>query len=103
MSDTQDKKLETMLQSRRIEPANPNLSEQIILKAQGISQVRTLTVAEWVKRLFGEFHLPQPGYVLACTLVLGVVIGFSVPSDTTPDDGDVAYVQSLLSADESLL
>ncbi|HET8564291.1 MAG TPA: hypothetical protein VFM35_10505 [Candidatus Binatia bacterium] len=104
MSDTQEKKLDTMLQSRRVEPASANLAEQIILKAQETVQVPTMTLAQWVKRLFGEFHLPQPAYVLAFTLVLGVVIGFSVPSDTTtPDDGDVVYVQSFLSADESLL
>lgn len=104
MSDTQDKELETMLQSRRVEPASANLAEQIILKAQGISQVPTITLAQWMKRLFGEFHLPQPVYVLVCTLVLGVVIGFSAPPDTTTaDDADVLYIQSFLYADESLL
>lgn len=104
MSDTKDKKLETMLQSRRVEPARADLAERIILKAQGVPQNQTITLGHWVKRLFGEFYMPQPVYVLACTLILGLVIGFNAPLETTtPEDADAVHVQSFLYVDEGLL
>ena len=59
---------------------------------------------QWVKRLFAEFHLPKPAYVLACTLILGFVLGFNAPLNTSRTvDADVDPVQSFLYADEDLL
>ncbi|HEY3302776.1 MAG TPA: hypothetical protein VGL70_04470 [Candidatus Binatia bacterium] len=103
MSDRDEKlqKLDAMLRSRRMEPAGPDLAQRIILKAQDIPQNQTLPPAQWVKRLFAEFHLPKPAYVLAGTLILGLVLGFNAPVDTTPDDADSA--QNFLYADEDVL
>jgi hypothetical protein len=103
MSDIQDEKLEAMLRARRMEPAGRDLAERIILKARSTPQNQTLPLGQWVKRLFAEFHLPKPAYVLASTLVLGLLAGFTAPSDPTPDDLDGAQVQSFLSADEDVL
>jgi hypothetical protein len=103
MSDRHDEKLEEMLRSRRFEPASPDLAERIVLKAQSIPQSQPIPLAQWVKQLFAEFHLPKPAYVLACALILGFVIGLFTPLDTTPDDPDTAHVQSFLYAEEEPL
>ncbi|MGH7960715.1 MAG: hypothetical protein ACRERD_02675 [Candidatus Binatia bacterium] len=107
MSNTEnqkDHKLEAMLQSRRFESASPDLAERIVLKAQGIRQNQTVSLMQWMKQLFADFHLPRPAYVLAGTLIFGAVVGFNTSLGTTPaDNGDSMYVQSFLYADESLL
>jgi hypothetical protein len=104
MSDNRDEKLETLLRSRRIEPASSDLTQRIILKAQRTPQIKTPPFWQLVRDLFGEFHLPKPAYVLASALVLGVVIGFSAPQEThlAVDDSGVS-IQGFLSADEALL
>lgn len=104
MSDKLEEKLETLLRSRRIEPASPDLAQRIILKARQTPQIQNPPFWQSVRELFGEFHLPKPAYVLASALVLGVVIGFNAPQETTlaVDDSGVS-IQSFLSADEALL
>jgi hypothetical protein len=93
-----------MLRSRWVEPPSPDLAEKIILRAQSIPQSRAFTLAQWLGRLFAEFHLPRPAYVLASALVLGFVVGISAPSDTTTgDQPDTPSVQGFLYADEDLL
>ena len=103
MSKNEDEKLDAMLRSRRVEPPSPDLVERIILRAQSLPQSRTLTLAQWLGRLFAEFHLPRPAYVLACALVLGFVVGLSAPSGTTAVDSDATTIQSFLYADEDAL
>jgi hypothetical protein len=104
MSDNRDEKLDDLLRSRRVEPAGADLAQRIILKAQQTPQNRTMPLWQWVRELFSEFHLPKPGYVLASALVLGMMIGFSVPQDTTVGGDDSgSSVQNFLSADEALL
>ena len=103
MSDTHDEKLEGLLRSRRFEPASPDLAERIVLKAQSIPQNQPISLTQWMKQLFAEFHLPKPAYVLACTLILGFAVGFYRPLDTIPDDADNIHVQSFLYADEEPL
>lgn len=104
MSDIHDEKLEAMLRSRKFESASPDLAERIVLKAESTPQNQTISVALWTKRLFAEFHLPKPVYVLACTMILGIVLGFNSPLDPTlTDDPDPMDVQSFLYADEGPL
>jgi hypothetical protein len=107
MSTTQDQKeqkLEAMLQSRRLEPAGPDLVERIVHKARHLPQNQTVSLTQWMKGLFAEFHLPRPAYVLAGALIFGFVVGFTVPQKTTPaDDTDALSVQSFLYADEDEL
>ena len=100
MRDDRDQKLDAMLQSRRVEPASPDLADRIVLKAQSIPQTRTVTLAQWVRGVFAEFHLPRPAYVLACTLIMGFLLGLYAPVDTTTDDTDAVQIQSFLYADE---
>jgi hypothetical protein len=107
MSTTQEQKeqkLEAMLQSRQFEPAGPDLAERIVRKAQQISQTQAISLTQWVKRLFAEFHLPRPAYVIASTLIFGFVVGFTVPQHKTiADDADSIPVQSFLYVDEDML
>lgn len=102
--DHKEQKLEAMLQSRRFEPASPNLAERIIRKARHLPQNQTVSVTQWMKGLFAEFHLPRPVYVLVSTLLLGFVVGFTTPQyTTTANDADPIPVQSFLYADEDML
>jgi hypothetical protein len=104
MSDSQNEKLDAMLRSRRVESANPDLAQRIILRAQSLPQNQTVPFMRWLKQLFAEFHLPRPAYVFACTLILGFVIGFSAPLNTsTTVDSSADQVQGFLYADEAIL
>jgi hypothetical protein len=104
MSDRQDEKLESMLRSRRFEPADPSLAERITLKARGMPQNQNIGLLQWMRRLCAEFHLPKPAYVLASALLLGLVIGFNEPPATNPaEDMDMVQVESFLYADEGVL
>jgi hypothetical protein len=102
MSDGQDDKLDALLRSRRIEPSNPDLAERIILKAEGVRQNQTASLVRWIRQLFAEFHLPRPAYVLASTLILGVIVGFNTPVDTPTDNPESVNVQSFY-VDEDVL
>jgi hypothetical protein len=104
MSDNRDEKLDRMLRSRRYEPASADLAQRIVLKAQALPQNSTVSLWSWIRQLCVEFHLPKPAYVLASALVLGMVIGFSMPQDMSSGAEDnPASVQNFLSADEALL
>jgi hypothetical protein len=104
MSDKQDEKLEKMLRSRRTESASPDLAQRIILQARQMPQLQPLTLAQWLRGLFSEFHLPKPAYVLVGTLLMGIVVGLNTPVETA-DKEDLApvNVQSFLYADEAIL
>jgi len=101
MSDNRDEKIDAMLRARNVEPASQELAQRIILMAQSLPQNKTIPLWQSIKQLCAEFHLPKPAYVLASALILGIVIGFSMPQDN--NDDDMAGLQNILSADEALL
>lgn len=106
MSDIHDEKLDALLRARRIETTGSGLAERIILRAQDIRQNPTISWFDRLKQLFAEFHLAQPGYVLACTLVLGLVVGFSTPLDVlnvSDRNSEAIPIHSFLYADEDVL
>ena len=104
MNQNDDKKLDSMLRSRRSRAASPDLSVRIILKAQGLQQVRDVPLWQWLRQSFAEFHLPKPGYVLASVLVLGMVVGFfTTPEDSAVNETNAQSAPSFLSGDEGLL
>jgi len=103
MSDRYDKKIEEMLRSRRMEAPGPDLAERIARKARATPQNQTVTLAEWIKRLFIEFHLPKPAYVLAGALLLGLATGYGMPAGAPPvEEREPAYAQAFLYSDEAL-
>jgi len=103
MGITDDEKLEGMLKSRHIEPASPDLASRIILRASEIPQNQPLSLWQWMRQLFAD-SLPKPAYILASVLILGLVIGFSTATDTTPtDDSNPINIQGFLYPDEGPL
>ena len=102
MSDKLDGKLESMLRARPIEPPSPDLAQRIILQARETPQ-KAPTVAQWLRGLFSEFHLPKPAFVLAGALLMGIVVGFNTPVEKANDDSAPASVQNFLYADEAIL
>lgn len=104
MSDNSDEKLEQLLLSRRLESANPDLAQRIIVKARSIPQHKNVPLWQWIRQVCVEFHLPKPAYVLAGALLLGMVIGLNMPAELSPSaDDNSASIQTFLSADEALL
>jgi hypothetical protein len=104
MIDNRDEKLHQLLESRRLEPASPDLAGRIILAAQRLPQDKAMPLWQWLAELFAEFRLPKPGYVLASALVLGMVIGFNAPEDVNNGADDSAPIfQNFFSADETWL
>jgi hypothetical protein len=104
MSDNRDDKLDSMLRSRRFEPASADLAQRIILKARGVPQVQNISLWQSVRQLFAEFRLPKPGYVLASALIIGMLVGFSTAPDNSPiPEANSSTAQLYLSGDEDLL
>ena len=100
MADNEDTKLDALLRARRIEPASRDLAQRIIRTAQSVPQRETLPLLQWLRRLFAEFHLTKPAYVLVSALILGIIVGLSTPEDAGSRDEESASVQSFLYADE---
>ncbi len=104
MSGMSDEKLERLLRSRRVEPPSADLAERIILKAQAIPQNQALPFGQSLVRLFAEFHLPKPAYVLAAALLIGLALGFSDPFVPAPiDRGGSISAQAFLYVEEEAL
>jgi len=99
-----DQKLDALLKSRRLEAPRPDLAQHIILRSRTIPQKRSVSAWEAIQQVFADFHLVKPAYVLAGTLIIGLLIGFSDPSGlSTSTDTDTGPVQSFLYADEGIL
>lgn len=103
MSDSRDEKLDRLLRSRRIETPSPDLAQRIILAAAQRPQSRGVPFWYWLRDVFRELHLPQPGYVLAGALLTGMAIGFTTPAENFAVGDEPAGIHSFLSADEALL
>ena len=99
-----DDKLDALLNSRRMEAARPDLAERIILNVRTVPQKHSVSLWGAIQQTFADFHLARPAYVLAGTLLLGLLIGFSDPSGlSTSNDNSSGQVQSFLYADEGML
>ena len=104
MHNDSDEKLDNLLRSRRVEPANPDLAQRIIFKARQRPQNRSVSLWQWMHQFCAELNLPTPAYVLAGALILGTVIGFSLPPNRDSNGYDSnSSIQSFFAADEALL
>lgn len=103
MSDQHDEKLEGLLRSRRVEPVSPDLAQRIILRALQVPQLEPMTIAQWFRGLFKEFHLSRPAYVLAGALLVGMVIGLNTALEAPNNNAAQLSLQSFLYADEAIL
>jgi hypothetical protein len=103
MATYQDEKIDEMLKARRIRAASPDLAQRIILKAQITPRMQAFSLGRWIKQAFAELHLPNPVYVLAGTLMMGFVLGWSLPLDSVTDNTEGFQMQSFLESDEGIL
>jgi len=103
MATYQDEKIDEMLKARSVQSASPDLAQRIILKAQMTPQIQVFSLARWIKQSFAELHLPNPAYVLAGTLMMGFVLGLTVPFDTAIENAEPVQALSFLDSDEGLL
>ena len=104
MDRNDEQKLESMLRSRRTQAASPDLAARIMRKAQATPQIPRFFLWQALRQMFIELHLPKPGYVLAITLILGMLLGFSTaPQVPSNADSSSASAQSFLGDDEGLL
>ncbi len=104
MSDNRDDKLDSLLRSRRVEPASADLPERIIFKARSLPQAQNIALWQSVRQLFVESRLPKPGYVLASALILGMLLGFNIaPDHSSLNETNSQPPQSFFSGDEELL
>jgi hypothetical protein len=103
MATYQDDNIDEMLKARRIQAASPDLAQRIILKAQMTPRMQAFSLGGWIKQTFAELHLPNPVYVLAGTLMMGFVLGWSLPSDSVTDNTEAFQIQSFLESDEGIL
>ncbi len=70
--------LDTILASRAVPLAPPDLAERIIARAARQSVRRKYHFAEAMNILGGFFAVPQPALALALTLLLGLTLGFNL-------------------------
>ena len=85
-------KLERLLHTRHVPPANPFLAERIIANAK--YRRRNVSIATWLSALFADFMIPRPAYALAIMLLLGISIGVDTADITTQDDAAISLETS---------
>lgn len=81
----QHKKLESLLQERAFEAPDSRLENRILAAAAMVSKRRNAGFTSLWGALY-EFILPKPAYVLAATLLLGVLVGWQNNTDITNAD-----------------
>jgi hypothetical protein len=100
----EEKKLDELLRKRRLEPVSSDLAARIISRAQQIPQVENLSFWLSLRRIFAEFSLPKPAYVLTGALLVGMAAGFSaMPDFSALHDTSSPSAQNLMFGDEALL
>ena len=104
MNRQEDKNLDRLLRTRRIEPPSTDLAERIIRQARRTPQLEPLSPWQWLREVFAEFHLPSPAYVLTAVLAIGIVLGFTTaPEAPIATSRNSTSAQAFLSFDEGLL
>jgi hypothetical protein len=93
---TSDEKLNELLKRAAPIPANNNLAQRIILNANqnihGYSEYGNGNAGSLFKQILNSFIIPKPAYALACSMLLGVLVGWQ--------NSDVAGIS--LNLEESL-
>ena len=91
------RQFERYLQERRFEPARPGLAERIIA-ATGERKFVGYSATGIIAYFAGviESLLPKPAYILAIVLIIGILIGASLPMQSneaefalTPDEQEI--------------
>ena len=70
---------EMLLGAYTIEPMSDNFTYRVLRSARSLSSIRELSLLDWLATLFSDFRLPQPAYVIATVIVLGISVGMTEP------------------------
>lgn len=76
-----DEKLNQLLNSSQPVPASPNLAQRIIAEAKAQSELKVPVEYEetFIKQFLRSFIFPKPAYALACSMLVGVLLGWQNP------------------------
>ena len=76
-----DDELNQLLNDVKVIPPGSNLAERIIMQAQPPSHLKTEDVNEggFLTQILNSFVFPRPGYALACSMLIGVLVGWQNP------------------------
>jgi hypothetical protein len=76
-----DEKLNQLLNSSLPVPVSSNLAQRIILEAKTQPEFKVTAKFEetFVKQFFRSFIFPKPAYALACSMLMGVLLGWQNP------------------------
>ena len=77
---TSDEQLNELLKRAAPIPVNNNLAQRIILSADknmhGYSENEKGNAGSLFKQILNSFMIPKPAYALACSMLLGVLVGW---------------------------
>lgn len=102
-----DEKLEQLLHSATFIPPSTNLAQRIIAesKQQPITepefQRKTLHKEGFIKQILRDLIFPKPAYALACSMLVGILVGWQNPGFNMSTDATGTNIQ-IASADEEL-
>jgi hypothetical protein len=79
-----DEKLNQLLNSSPPVLASPSLAQRIIAEAKAQSELKVTVVYEetFIKQFLHSFIFPKPAYALACSMLVGVLLGWQNPEFT---------------------
>ena len=80
-----DDELNQLLNEVKVPPAGSNLAERIIMQARPPSHLQTESVNEggFLKQIVAALAFPKPSYALACSMLIGVLVGWQNPDVNT--------------------
>ena len=98
-----DDELNQLLNDVKVVPPRSNLAERIIMQAQPPSHLQTECVNEsgFLRQIVNSLVFPKPGYALACSMLIGVLVGWQNP-DINTNTVQRLSVNEELSVDEAL-
>ncbi|MFT6114112.1 MAG: hypothetical protein ACJA10_001050 [Oleispira sp.] len=78
---TGDEKLNQLLNSVKSAAPNANLAQRIIVKARSQPDGEVVDMGEetFFKQFFHSFIFPKPVYALACSMLVGILLGWQNP------------------------
>lgn len=96
-------RFEATLSSRAYEEPSPDLARRIVSAARRRERNASTGIIEFLVSCFRDLRVPAPVLTTAAVLILGVVLGLLLPTESVLADPESSDVQSFLdSATEAL-
>ena len=89
-----DHDFDAQLQQRAYQAPSADFAATIIQRAAAIPQRSPVSGWGWVTQLFAEFRLPAPAYSMAGLLLLGILVGTSLPTLDSLNETTAATAQA---------